>query len=307
MSISGVDWQIKMAKKKWYSTPLKFYWNDLYSTQKKITPYFTDQQIFAALRHNLLKAPLAESESLESRDLMLAGLEMWREDLDKELLHIFFIDKHLKDFLEDIPLSDLNGIKRFLYENGESKKIIYFKAKSHKNCVAYSFGLHVPYETNGYAFSFSIDEDETLELYYSYGTHNGALTDKFYSELIKSEDKKSIFLANAFRLAINTIAYMKCFPECVIDGVPRITIERDERRSDKNITFSISDKVSEIEKSDQSKIPHFRRGFFRSLKSDFYTHKKDQLVFVHETMVKGRARTISTSKKIDEIDRLDEN
>ena len=30
-----------MAKKIWYSTPLKFYWEELYREQKQFTPEFT--------------------------------------------------------------------------------------------------------------------------------------------------------------------------------------------------------------------------------------------------------------------------
>ncbi len=296
-----------MAKKIWYSSPLKFYWDELYTTQKKFTPHLTDEQIFALLRYNIINSPLAEAESSEERDLLLVGLELWKEDLTKELLHIFFIDKHLRDFLENIPLSDLNGIKKYLYKNGKNKKVIYYKEISQKNCVVYSYGLHIPYEKNGYAFTFNIYEDETLEMFFSHGKQNGGLTDKFYSELIKKKDEKSILLTKYFILAINTIAYMKCFPECVIEGVPRITVNRNENRADKNIIFKISDRISELEKAEKSKIPHFRRGHFKLLKSDYYTHKKGQLIFVHETMVKGRAKTVYTSDKIDEIDNLNKN
>ncbi len=52
-----------MAKKIWYSTPLKFFWDDLYGTQKKFTPTIPDEDIFPILRNNLLKAPFAEGES----------------------------------------------------------------------------------------------------------------------------------------------------------------------------------------------------------------------------------------------------
>lgn len=31
--------------------------------------------------------------------------------------------------------------------------------------------------------------------------------------------------------------------------------------------------------------PHFRRGYFKRLESDFYKNKKGQIIFVHETVV----------------------
>ena len=39
-------------------------------------------------------------------------------------------------------------------------------------------------------------------------------------------------------------------------------------------------------------IPHFRRGYFKRLNSNFYKNKKGQIVFVHETIVNGLAKTL---------------
>ncbi len=122
-----------MSKKIWYSSPLKFFWDDLYRTQKKITPNISDEQVFTLLRYNLLKAPLADGESIESRELLLSGLELWKDDSNGEFLHIFFIEKLLRDFLERTPLSDLDGIRKYLYENGKNNNVLYLKTKSQSN------------------------------------------------------------------------------------------------------------------------------------------------------------------------------
>lgn len=39
-------------------------------------------------------------------------------------------------------------------------------------------------------------------------------------------------------------------------------------------------------------IPHFRRGYFKRLNSDFYKNKKGQIIFVHETVVNAQAKTL---------------
>ena len=106
-----------------------------------------------------------------------------------------------------------------------------------------------------------------------------------------------------FRLAINTIAYMKCFPECVAEGVPNITLEKNEKKSGRNVIFSISEKITDSDRTQVSRIPHFRKGYFRSLQSDYFTHKQGQLIYITETMVKGKAKTISTSERIEEFGR----
>lgn len=232
----------------------------------------------------------------------MSGLELWKEDFNGEFLHIFFLERQLRDFLEKTPLSDLDGIRKYLYENGTNKDVVYVKTKSQSHCVVYTFGLHIPFETNGYAFSLSLFENNSIELYFSHGKQNGILSDKFYTDLNKKQDAKSLGLSKMFRLAINTIAYMKCFPECVGEGVPRITYGNDEERSESNVSFQVSEKITDSKNAQPSKIPHFRKGFFRVLRSNYYTHKKGQIVYVIETMVKGKAKTISTSTQIEEFD-----
>jgi hypothetical protein len=297
-----------MAKKIWYSTPLKFIWENLYGVQKKFTPEIPDEHIYTILRRNMINVVAANHGNSEANDIMLSGLELWKEDLRKNFLHIFFLEKQLQEFLENTPLADLDGIRKYLYENGEEKDVVYIKTSGRTKCVKYTFGLHIPHETNGYAFSLSLYENSTIELFFSHNEFiNGLTSDKFYKEQIRKQDEKSLISSKMFRLAINTIAYMKCFPECVAEGVPKITLERNEKRSDQNVIFSLSDKITYSDRTQVSKIPHFRKGYFRFLQSDYYTHKKGQLVYVTETMVKGKAKTISTSERIEEFNRNIEN
>jgi hypothetical protein len=290
-----------MARKVYYSKPLKYFWHHLYGTQKKLTPNFTDDQIFTLLRQNILAAPMGAFETPESRGLIISGLELWREDSRGEFLHIFFLDKQLRVFLENTPLSDLDGIKKFLYENGQSNDVIHLYSKEECKHVVYRFALHLPYEAEGYAFSLSIENDGSVELYFSLGENGGRMSDKFYADLNKKVDEISQTISKMFRLAINTIAYMNCFPDCVADGVPKNLFERTEDKSARNFTFQLSEKIRENENSQLSKIPHFRKGHFKLLQSDYFVNKKGQLVFVAETMVKGKAKTVSMSTETDEF------
>jgi len=290
-----------MAKKIWYSTPLKFIWENLYRVQKKLSPEIPDEYIFALLRRHMIDVARVDRENSESHKLMMSGLELWKEDLRGKFLHIFFLEKQLRDFLENTPLPDLDGIKKYLYENGEDKDVIYIIASGKTKCVKYTFGLHIPYETNGYAFSLELYENNTIELYFSHDDLNGITSDKFYIDQVRKQDEKSVTSSKMFRLAINTIAYMKCFPECVADGVPKITLDKNENRSERNVILSVSEKITDYDHTQVSKIPHYRRGHFRLLQSDHYTHKQGQLVYVTETMVKGKAKTVSTSTRIDEF------
>ena len=218
-------------------------------------------------------------------------------------MHIFFLDRLLRDFLVKTPLSDLDGIRKYMYENGKNKEIVYFETKGHLNTVMYSFGLHIPFETNGYGFSITLDENDSMELFFSHGDKSGRMSDNFYKELNKKNDQSSVTYCNMYRLAVNTIAYMNCFPDCVSEGVPPISYSKNEDRSNKNIIFQMTDQIMDSENSPRSKIPHFRKGHFRVLTSDFYTNKKGQIIYVAETMVKGKAKTISTSNDLEDFNK----
>jgi len=297
-----------MAKKIWYSTPLKFIWENLYRVQKKLTPEIPDEHIYRILKRGMINSVRANRGDSESNAIMVAGLELWKEDLRGNLLHIFFLDKQLQTFLEDTPLADLEGIRKHLYENGEERDVVYIQTSGKSKCVTYTFGLHIPQETHGYAFSLSLYENNSIELFFSHNEFiNGLTTDKFYIEQNKKQDEKSLISVKMFRLAINTLAYMKCFPECVAEGVPKITLEKDEQRSEQNVIFSLSEKIIDADRTQVSKIPHFRKGHFRQFKSTYFTHKKGQIVYVPETMVKGKAKTVSTSERIDKFGRNSEN
>lgn len=286
-----------MARKIQYSQPLKYFWRELYGTQKKYTPEYTDEQIFYSLKTNLIKKPLGPDETQESRGLIISGLDLWREDSKGELLHVFFLDKQLRNFLEDTRLPDLEGIKRYLYENGEIKNIYRSYSNSITEHFTYKFALHIPNEAdaNGYAFSLFIEEDGSIELYFSHGKNGGRMTDKYYSDLNKENDKVSLIILKMFRLALNTIAYMNCFPDCVTDGVPKDLFEKSVGKTDRSITVNLSDKIKDVESSPTSKIPHFRKGHFRVFQSDYFANKKGQIIFVAETMVKGKAKIVSMS------------
>ena len=293
-----------MGKKIWYSSPLNLYWREVYRNQKGFTPYLSDDQIYNVLKHKNARIGLT-SKTGDNRESFLIGLEMWWQDYNKNLLHVFFLDRQLRDYLEAMLLPDLSGISRYLLENGDSRTVTYLMTKTKVNCVMYCYGIHIPYETEGYAFQFSVYDNGSVELAFFQGKVFGALTDKMYSDLLKKDDKQSRRLVRTFRLAVNTIAYMRCFPECVVEGVPRITIDREESRTDKNVKLGISAKVADNDVAGTKTRPHFRKGHFRILRSDFYKNRQGDLIFIHETMVNGKAKTVYTASNLDSVQDFD--
>ncbi len=288
-----------MAKKIWYSVPLKLFWDEVYPIQKRLTPLYSDEQIYLSLLHQNATAPYVPTETEWNREHFRIGLDLWWADYNGKLLHIFFMEKRLESILSEISLQDISGIKQYFYVNGKKTQVRYKTTNEIVQCVSYSFGIHIPYETEGYAFEISIFENDVLEVFFMHNKVYGRMTEKMFKEMKNKMDEQSVSFKKYFRLAINTIAYMKIFPHCVVDGVPRITIDRNEGRSKNNVTLAVSEKMDDYQVG-RKKIPHKRNWYFKYLRSDFYTKKKGQLILVRETMVNGKAKTFYTASDLDE-------
>ena len=57
-----------MAKKIWYSTPLKLFWSEVYPTQQKLTPQYSDEEIYLCLVQQNAVAPFAPTETEWDRE-----------------------------------------------------------------------------------------------------------------------------------------------------------------------------------------------------------------------------------------------
>lgn len=116
---------------------------------------------------------------------------------------------------------------------------------------------------------------------------------QFYSLPLDLAKKRTIKILKEnesayMRLGINLLYYMRAFPECIIDGIPK-----GER-----LETSFKSKKQQIKLNEKLKIthdetgrviaPHLRRGHFRYLGSDYYTNKKGKTIFIDACAVKGK-------------------
>ena len=266
----------------------------------------TVEEFYSEKNKQIFFAPNQKPEDVQCHKSIL---DLWHLDTDKKFIHIYFKQKELRDFLQDMKLADLDGIVDFLFKSGET---FYFAPSLYsKNYLGnpekiqtYSFGIHVPYEReeNGYAFQLCCNEQKKIYLIWSIGNNEGWCSAEKYEYNLKSEGEYSDFFVKTFRLAINTIAYMKVFPECVKEGVP------PTEKETLAYTLDISEKVLEpVSNSTKTVVPHFRKGYLKRLSSDYYTHKKGQIIFVSETMVNGIAKTVEKSKNENKIKKFAEN
>lgn len=292
-----------MGKKIWHSQPLSEMWEQ-YKKFYRQTHKTTDD-FFAEKKCQII---YALNQPLEDVRTHMIILDLWRLDTNKKFMHVYFKTKELRDFLAEMRLADLDGIKDFLFESGENfNSFPNFYGKNIgdlgkvENVQAYSFGLYIPYEKaeKGYAFQLALNEKRELVLFWAIGKNEGYCSARNYNNNLHSTAEHSEFYTKTFRLAVNTIAYMKAFPECVTEGVPKN--ENDEY----GCTLDISEKIVESVKNTNSNrmvAPHFRKGFWKVLRSDYFTHKKGQIIFVSETMVNGVAKTVEKSTDKEKLD-----
>lgn len=291
-----------MSKKIWYSQPLAIIW-DAYNKSNRTGNISPKEFVLKWLAPQIMNPFIPDGTPIQTN--ILIG-DLFYADAEKQLLHLYFVDKYLRDFLMDLPIADFDGIAKFIVENGfkmEGGVLTTFGhvLKTRTMLTNYDFGIHIPYENKlkGYAFSFNLKpEDGKLVFSWIVEKDAGYLTLDRCKELRndKSERAKKVF--SYFKLAINTIAYMNTFPECIQDGVPNQVKDIYSKK------LVVSEKIleSSVENSTKKqRTPHFRRGYFKRLNSDFYTRKKGQLVFVKETMVNGIAKTVYTASNLDDI------
>ena len=291
-----------MSKKIWYSQPLSVLW-DAYNKSNKKGNISPKEFVLKWLTPQIMNPFMADGTPTQTN--ILLG-DLFYADTEKSLLHLYFVDKYLRDFLIDLPIADFDGITNFIVENGseiEGGVLTTFGQvlKTGTILTNYDFGIHIPYENKlkGYAFSFNLKpENGKLIFTWIVGKDAGYLTIDRCHELKYDKSERAQKIYSYFKLAINTIAYMNTFPECVQDGVPNQVKDCYSKK------LSVSEKIIDSNNDPnlkKQKSPHFRRGYFKRLNSDFYTRKKGQIVFVKETMVNGIAKTVYTASNLEKM------
>lgn len=289
-----------MAKKIRYSQPLSVMW-EAYNKSNKDGNLSPQDFIYEWMTPQITNPFLADKKQVQANILVS---EMFFVDTQKEFLHLYFVDKSLRDFLKDLPIKDFDGLMLTLLEKGidrESGVIssIGQTARSGRVEKCLDFGIHIPFENKyrGYAFSFAYQpEDKELLFTWLVGSDSGYITVDRYKTLVSNESEDARKIVEYFQLAVNTIIYMNTFPECVVDGVPQNVKQEYSKKIE--IAETIADIING---SLRTVAPHSRRAYFKRLTSDFYTHKKGQTILVRETMVNGKAKTIYSANDLEKL------
>ncbi len=273
-----------------YSVPLRFMWERFNEWKKRMHSQDADAFYNSAYQYSLSRPTQEEQQAVALQ------LNFWHKDYKGDFLHVWFEQKELYDFLQnDVALKELDSLKKYLADNGDHlKERDLYNPSIEFSFVRHDIALHVPNQEEGYAFSFCLLPDNTIAIFFVDDEGAGQIHESQYNEVKSRKDEDSKDVERNFRFAVNLLSYMECFPECVREGVPTSNNETVYQPKAKNIRLGISDEIVE-EGHTGAKRPHMRKGYFKCLSSSFYKNKRGQIIFVHETMVKGKSKTVDMS------------
>ena len=99
-----------MTKQK-FGSVLKTFWNQ-YSRLKSVNSPISDEEIYS-YGHSKYETAFRKNPEDYNIIASLRGWELWYTDLKKEFLHVFFLEKKLKEILENIKIK-VDNVREFL-------------------------------------------------------------------------------------------------------------------------------------------------------------------------------------------------
>lgn len=250
------------------------------------------------------QSPLNDKEKL----INFQNLRLLACDLDHRMIHFYFNEQILCDYLKDMKLKHFDDIVTVIKNYG-----MYFLGQLIHNDGSFpchnfpeiGFSIDVPYKKYGYAFIVTIANDDKIQISCSYDYDKFVIINE-YQYLSHSEKKEKNpeieKVMQLFRLAINIIFYVEHYPELVLDGVPNqleSTATEREETSFQVVTCEIFKEVENLKRQGYIVKPHARSGYWKVLRSDFYTpEKRGSSIHVSPTMVKGNSSTVLTHENI---------
>lgn len=202
----------------------------------------------------------------------------------KSWTSLYIEENDLLDFLENSNLR-------------ESDKEVLFKATQRIESISGSTGImiHLPKREHSIFCFVKTSPAGSRTVVISRGDYigNTVLPDHGATlptyTIDKSEERYT-----TWAIVLNLAMYMDAFPNTVRDGAP-VLPSKASRPVDRKQSHIIgtSSVIKEVFRH-SSVSPHMRRGHFRLLSDERYTHKQGQTVYVKPTMVKGKSKTVET-------------
>lgn len=216
-------------------------------------------------------------------------VDLFINDVKGNLIHYYFLDQSLKVYLMEMDIPDKTNIHQFLMAQG-GNPIFNILSETEKYTV--DFCIHFPNDSFGYSIKIAYDE---VNKDFIFHIIHEAENDFFaYLKNVQNSEVWPIC-----KLVINALFYINCFPDCIVDGIPKGMKLINEFTNPKK-QIRVSEKLLPyINKLSNHIIsPHFRMGHFRYLGSNYYVNKKGQTIFIEPTFVKGNSKIVLTDEKV---------
>lgn len=204
---------------------------------------------------------------------------------EKIIPSYYFINSELKPFLEKTKINDdFEPIIKTIKETG-------IKADSLSGRVS-CFFMHLRFpDLPCFTCCLIVNRNfnNKLTIYVIDGKNNREFfcLDALYALNSKNNQDAIPYLA----LVINFFYYLKAFPDAVSEGKPVGKSKNTGVREPNIFTVQTDDSIVEYRSNllDRGRVTHFRKGHFRFLGSDYFVNRKGDCVFIHDTLVHGRA------------------
>lgn len=238
-----------------------------------------------------------QGKQLTAYDKMaIAGnYEMFAMEMQGNCIHYFIDDEYLRDFLLNTEIKDFSFYKNLggmciKYDGAIGYSVTdrmteeeYQNAKEYENNY-FVFCLHFKNETDAPRYMLMFNNKNGFLL----GTKFDSSTNDRECDSLPLEDKKHakeiVKLSENLRIGINFLFYIQAFPEVVRNGIPKGY--KTEQMQGKRQTVSLSRKI--YVDSERTVTPHFRKGHFRYLGSEWYKEKRGKTIFIDATVVNSK-------------------
>lgn len=217
------------------------------------------------------------------------GLDVLYRIVTGDALHIFLDTEALFEFLRSTAVKDVAPVGRFLTQFGVYRDAAQMNAA--RELLPMYSGAHPPKQAPGFVLYAAFHHRRlTIPSYlYALAAHEDGAVWRLYwldDERIHQQNPLERPDSDAYRLIVNLCHYISHFGDCVREAPPEDHLDGWRPRKRYRL-------VSHPEVVEHGVVsPHFRSGHWRVLRDEYFTHKRGESVWIHESFVRGEPITV---------------
>lgn len=244
----------------------------------------------------LMRRAIKEKDNKTAGDILI--LNMYTSNA---IDHIFIENEKLYKLLEESPIKEKIQIDTLIEElrlQNQYNKII-GEEDGEENNQEDLYGMIIHALDSKSAIAVAIldsrnGDSGSIKMYISRSGIVVALGTTYHTredaiEVTAEKVKEDSNIEKAVQTVHNLSMYLKAYNGTVRDGVPEGQPRKYEKKEGRTIGVS-----EEIKEHLREITPHMRRGYFKKLTSEYFKHKRGQIIYIKATFVRGKAKTVET-------------